>query len=270
MSPLLDPAAYARRILAALATLVLMALLSLGLAGWTSAGFLARVQSEAASLDGYHIPKLSRHIRVERDGALLLSARLSGPAVLRAQTSGHAELDLRLTLEPERLDLRRLLEARIDKQVAPLARLGRFQSANARFGNDDIAIAADVPVTLSLGLLPGAEQSWPARITASAKPEAKDGRLSLRLRYRSLSFQGSTPPGMLGEARKRARERLNRRLYPRLALPPGWQVLDARIEDGVMVLRVSYRDAARPWFCSPPGLQSPLVCGFLRAMSRFL
>lgn len=245
-----------------------MTLLVVGLLGLTSAALLARIQSQAASLDGFSIPRLSRPILVEHDGKQLLKATLSGPGLLRAQTPHHAELDLRLTLEPERLDLRNLLESRIKKQVSPMARLGRFRSATARFTERDIAISARVLVTLSLGILPGAKQSWPTHITAKATPEAKDGRLSLRLRYRGLSFDGSTPFGMLDEARKRARERLNRRLYPRLALPQSWRVLDAKIEDGALLVRLSYQDSTRPWYCSPKSLQSPFACGIVRTLAH--
>lgn len=256
-----------RHLVTVLVWLGVLALLVLGVAGLTSAALLARVQSQAATPDGYTIQRLTRRIEIEHNGKPVLSAKLSGPGVLRAQVSTHAELDVRLQLEPQRLDLRALLDARIKKQINPLAQLGRFRAASAEFAERDIAISASVPVTLSLGLLPGAKQSWPTRITARATPEAKDGRLSLRLRYSGLSIEGSTPLGMLDEARKRAREKLNRRLYPRLALPAGWRVLEAKVEGGALVVRLSYYDAHRPWFCSPKGLQSPLACGLMRGLA---
>ncbi len=242
-----------------LLSLLLMMLVLTGLAGVVANRALARIQSEAASEGGYLINNITRELRLVEDGKTLLQGQLSGLGTLRAQIPTHAELDLRLTSQPERLDLTALLNKRVNRQVSGLARVTGFSAGEARILDSEIAISARFGIKAQGRILKRAEQSWRANLAAKAIPQARDGRLALRLQLSKLEIKDFFP-GLLPRAEARAKQRLDRLIYPRLSLPHGWQVVQARIDKGALVLRLSYQHASRPWFCP----DSALACAALR------
>lgn len=263
----LSPRLHLARLKALVISLLVAASIALALGGLVANRVLARVQTAAASEQGYVLRHLSRDLRLVEDGEVLLSGKLSGPGVLRAQIPTRAELDLRLTAVPERLDLTALLNKRVKKQVSALARITRFSTGEAQFAEKDIAIHARFAVKVQGRILKRAEQSWQARITARATPEARDGRLALRLGLKQLEIEDFLLPGLLSEAKSRAKKRLDRWLYPRLRLPEGWRVVQAKIESGTLVLRLSYQHDSRPWYCPLDGTSGRLACGLLKLVA---
>lgn len=255
--------AAAARLKGLLLSALAAAIVLIVLAGIFANRTLARIQTAAASEQGYQIDEVSRDLRLVEEGQTLLEGQLTGPAVLRAQIPTHAELDLRLSSQPANLDLTALLNKRVNKQVSGIARITGFSAGQARFGDKDIAISARFAIKAQGRILKRAQQTWQASLSARATPEAHDGRLALRLRLSHLEIKDFFLPGLMSDAQARAKQRLDRRLYPQLRLPQGWQVVQARIEQGALILRLSYQHPSRPWFCP----DSAVACWALRIAS---